>query len=280
MPVQCTCRHCGAAFMLSDANARRGRGTYCSPACSATALRKRVERVCEQCEAIFTVHPSTVQKGFGKYCSRACRDAVKRTRVELVCLHCGAAFTKWPSALLRGEGRYCSYRCTAAAKTVAIEVRFWANLDKSGDCWTWKLATRGAHGYGITKWQGRSYATHRVAWELTHGPIPPGVLVCHHCDNPPCCRPDHLFLGTPRDNMQDMIAKGRARPPSRRGEAAGRALLTENQVRAIRRRHADGETMAALARDYRVGFGTVRNIVYRLNWAWLPDDPAHQEATS
>lgn len=230
-----------------------------------------VHRTCQQCSRAFIATTQQVRRGHGKYCCRPCRDDARRQTVACVCVHCGATFHKWPSALLRGEGRYCTVACANAAATIAIEVRFWTNVDQTGDCWTWKLATRGAQGYGTTNWQHRSYATHRLSWELTYGPIPPGMLVCHRCDNPPCVRPDHLFLGTPADNMRDMRDKGRCRPPRARGEAASRALLSEVQVRMVRRRHASGETMAALAREFRVSFGAVRGIVQRLNWAWLED---------
>jgi hypothetical protein len=230
-----------------------------------------VHRTCQQCARDFVATKQQVDRGFAKYCSRHCRDDALRTTVECLCLACGGAFQRWPSALLRGAGRYCSRACKDTAATIAIEVRFWASLETGAGCWTWKLATRGAGGYGTTKWQGRSYGTHRVAWELTYGPIPPGMLVCHRCDNPPCCRPDHLFLGTPGDNMRDMRDKGRARTAGRRGEQTGRALLTEEQVRMVRRRRADGETMANLARELRVSFGAIRSIVLGLNWAWLPD---------
>lgn len=239
-----------------------------------------VHRTCQQCAVAFIATKQAVDRGVAKYCSRACRDQAARHKVTCTCVQCGQSFDKWPSALLRGEGRFCSVTCKDAAATVAIELRFWANLDKTVGCWTWKLARRGSHGYGVTKWQGRSYATHRVAWELTHGPIPSGLLVCHRCDNPPCCRPDHLFLGTPTENMHDMIIKGRHRTAGLRGEATGRALLTEVDVRMVRRRHAEGETMASLARELRVSFGAIRSIVLRLNWSWLPDEHDHQEATS
>lgn len=89
--------------------------------------------------------------------------------------------------------------------------RFWSKVDRSGDCWTW-TASRTRHGYGrIGLGHDRVETAHRVSWMLANGPIPEGVFVCHRCDNPPCVRPDHLFLGTALDNIRDMIAKGRGR---------------------------------------------------------------------
>jgi hypothetical protein len=121
---------------------------------------------------------------------------------------------------------------------------------------------------------------HRVAWELTYGPIPAGLYVCHHCDNPPCCNPAHLFLATNAGNAQDMSRKGRAfaqRYPERatRGERSARATLTADTVRAIRRRYAPGVVTAhMLAQEYGVGVSAVEHIVARNSWAWLEDDEA------
>jgi hypothetical protein len=92
--------------------------------------------------------------------------------------------------------------------------RFWAHVDQSGDgCWPW-TARLDKWGYGHSGGtaSGRPKASmlaHRLAYILTYGAIAPGMLVCHHCDNPPCVRPDHLFMGTPMDNIRDMDAKGR-----------------------------------------------------------------------
>jgi len=79
----------------------------------------------------------------------------------------------------------------------------------------------------------RPQKAHRVAWELHYGPIPQNMQVLHRCDNPPCCNPDHLFLGTQADNVADMIAKKRGRMPGLFGEATVQAKLSRKQARQI-----------------------------------------------
>lgn len=88
--------------------------------------------------------------------------------------------------------------------------RFWAKVKRgtAEECWPWtgsKLKT----GYGQLRENGKMIRAHRVSWELSRGPIPEGMNVCHHCDNPPCCNPDHLFIGTHLDNTRDKMHKGR-----------------------------------------------------------------------
>lgn len=97
-----------------------------------------------------------------------------------------------------------------------LEERFWSKVSRHPTgCWEWKASTKAARSAGKTFHYGqirvgrREASAHRTCWELCFGPIPDGIFVCHACDNPKCVRPSHLFLGTPRDNIQDMIAKGR-----------------------------------------------------------------------
>jgi len=97
--------------------------------------------------------------------------------------------------------------------------RFWTKVDRRGpdDCWEWTGCVSQRAGYGQFHLNRKTQLAHRIAYALTHGAIPEGVFVCHHCDNRMCCNPDHLFLGTQIDNMRDCIAKDRFPSGNRNG---------------------------------------------------------------
>lgn len=95
------------------------------------------------------------------------------------------------------------------------EERFWRKVKKTDGCWFW-MGGRNDDGYGIAIMNGHVCGAHRKAWAITRGPIPEGMQVLHHCDTPSCVRPDHLWLGTQKDNMQDMRRKGRSNMPMHR----------------------------------------------------------------
>lgn len=141
--------------------------------------------------------------------------------------------------------------------------RFWEKVDRRGpdECWLWIGAT-GSVGYGKIGIGQRSVDAHRVSWELQHGPIPEGVLVCHRCDTRLCVNPAHLFLGSYRENNQDTIRKGRAMT----GERHHFAKLTRPQVVEIRTALTAGATQQSLADRFSVSSGAIQAIHAGRNW--------------
>lgn len=134
-------------------------------------------------------------------------------------------------------------------------------------CWEWQ-GSRNEFGHGslsdgnLSGKGWRLIKAHRASWEIAFGKIPAGLIVCHKCDNPPCCNPSHLFLGTKADNSADMVAKGR----SKRGNLRPQAKLTADDVRAIR---ASVEKQAVLAARYGVRQSHISSIRSHHAWPWL-----------
>jgi hypothetical protein len=200
----------------------------------------------------------------------------------------------------KGYCKRCYQRVRKHGDPTTVLKRIYPGVDAAGrmrvsvdvrerdQCWEWK-ESRTEDGYGrfMPAGRGRLVMAHRVAWEVIYGPIPPGFEVCHRCDNPPCCnlrlipeaerlpdhpsglwtnrdgRAGHLFLGTPKDNADDMVAKGRHGVPSQDGEANHHAKLTEDDVRTIRASTAKG---VDLARAYGVAPSVISQIRSGKTW--------------
>ncbi len=145
--------------------------------------------------------------------------------------------------------------------TPEVEKRFWVNVNKTEGCWEWIGGK--SNGYGMMKINSVSISTHRLSWMIHNGSILDNLWVLHKCDNPPCIRPDHLFLGTLQDNNKDKATKGR----SLIGERNANARLTENDVREIRELYnRGGFTCRSLAELYKVTFPHISGIITRRFW--------------
>lgn len=199
----CLC-DCGGERIFRTGDITKESFTHCG-----CRNRRRVTRLCVRCGEGFLVKKSDPKI----YCTLSCYKASRPPRVELTCDHCGGKFDRGAAdAKSRGaSGKvFCGRGCLNAAKIQweSLPVRFWRSVDKSEGCWTWRGASAG-RGYGSLHHDKQSLRAHRVSWELTHGPISGGLWVLHKCDNPACVRPDHLFLGTAKDNAVDRERKGR-----------------------------------------------------------------------
>lgn len=158
--------------------------------------------------------------------------------------------------------------------------RFWAKVDRSGDCWEW-TASKSQAGYGYFVLRGKTYKAHRlVVLDLLGKALGPTEFVCHRCDNPACVRPEHLYVGSVQDNVDDMIARDRhahgARHGSRlhpgcaaRGERVNTSKLAAQQVIEIRARLSRGETQRALGRAYGVSQSAISKIARGKHWRHL-----------
>lgn len=146
----------------------------------------------------------------------------------------------------------------------AIEARFWAKVQKSDGCWLWTGA-KTALGYGRFK-ADRTVNVPRYSYFLEHGPFPEQLVVRHQCDNPACVRPEHLLLGTFKDNAEDR-RREQAKMPVVRPPKHRRKKLSEAQAEEIRRRfRSEAGVRQVLAKEYGVSLSTIDSVIYNRTW--------------
>lgn len=186
----------------------------------------------------------------------------------LICKICGKEFKSYPSRVSAGKGKTCSRVCQATRQTLSAAERNKSEINRFFNfiewipfhsCWEW-TGCKSSRGYGELKTStGKTEIASRVSWKIHFGDIPDGMFVCHSCDNPGCVNPSHLFLGSRRDNILDMVAKDR--------QTGKRIFLRGN-----------GKTISGWARYARIN---VHTFYYRIKRGWSVDrainEPIHIE---
>jgi hypothetical protein len=182
---------------------------------------------------------------------------------------CAVCGTSLPSPMsFSGHFRHQHPGVEDSGRASREHARFWRMVDVRGedDCWPW-LAGVDGNGYGTFRLANGRIGAHRFALGDALGrPVPADLRAIHSCDNPPCCNPRHLREGTPKDNTGDMLARGRNRYGTRRGEQSPSARLTAADVAQIRALVDAGATRTACARMYGVSLSAVSSVALRKTW--------------
>jgi len=195
----------------------------------------------------------------------------------MTCASCARTFKVSVTEAL--ERRTCSRSCRSALMAADEVPRFWRSVQKTDTCWLWTGPCQNA-GYGLfSTYDRRKVTAHRYSFSLANGPIIDGALVCHHCDIKTCVRPDHMYAGTSKDNARDAVERGRLNT----NVAGNRAVLSEDNVRAIRRRYGPPRGIVGyharfiqprakdLASEFGVSKETIIAIVNRRCWPNITD---------
>jgi len=158
-------------------------------------------------------------------------------------------------------------RKLSVSHTQDVNKRFWSKVNIKGpdECWEW-TGPLNAKGYGSFSFPGHTCRASRMAWILTYGNISKNICVLHKCDNPACCNPAHLYLGTNQDNVDDKVRKGR----QLKGEKVGTSKLTEKQVLKISELYGKQYTLNQLATLFSVTNTTIWRIIHNYSWKHIP----------
>lgn len=194
-------------------------------------------------------------------------DAPKRiqTQPERACEVCGKLFRPHSSQVKRGHGRCCSKQCgyeVLCHRMTEDIIRANSIPEPNSGCWIWTGALHNT-GYGTIRISRKTWSSHRLSYFLSRGEVPPkGMFVCHHCDMKACVNPEHIYLGTHRDNTRDAVV----REKMWHGRAINTAVLFEKDIAPIRGLLASGLTCAAIGERYGVHADTIGYIKRGKSW--------------
>ena len=180
--------------------------------------------------------------------------------IEINCDTCGCVILRQPWQVAKNTENFCGRKCKKDKK--ARFLRRVGNQDPK-QCWPWSGGLN-SDGYGSFQWtDGKIHSAHRIAWIVAFGDIPATLEVCHKCDNRACVNPQHLFLGTHKENMADASQKGHLRGEVR----GGKTVLEVGQVREIRQLYAGGLYPKEIHERFPfVSRSAIRGVVYGHNW--------------
>jgi hypothetical protein len=224
------------------------------PKCKSEKEEVEFWKTCSYCKECQKENwRNRIAKNKEEYSAR--RSQLWKRKNGRTCKKCGETFV--------GKGtkrEYCSTKCKLLGETIK----------RKNGCWEW-IGELHPNGYGQTtnyETSKREHA-HRVSYRIFKGEIPKGIYVCHHCDNRKCLAPEHLFLGTAKENMQDAKVKGRlehVKLHASKGEKNGSAKLKEEDVIKIRKEIAEGKRCAVIAREYELSSTVIYKIRDRESW--------------
>jgi len=269
------CLFCGQVFKTKPSHAAKRK--CCSVKCFSALRKNNRTKECIQCGKLFDPKGAKKQR----FCSHKCLGQNIR-RPDRFCVECKNLILK-PS-----NYKYCSKECyskyqkgnagnhefwkTATKKEGLKRLRehFEKHVIKKDGCWGWNGSK--TKKYKSLRYLDKDILAHRASWLLHKEEIPEGIFICHKCDNPECTNPDHLFLGTPTDNVRDMHKKGRAK--ILKGENSKQAKLTEKQVIEIKKILYNSNLPSnEIAKIYKVNFVTIHDIKHNKTWKHIKISP-------
>jgi hypothetical protein len=188
-------------------------------------------------------------------------------QVTCICQFCQIPFKVKRSKIAIGHGKYCSIKCRAKGvdqrEPLAVKLMRYVQVGNENECWPF-VGTTDAKGYGMVQYDGSMRGAHRASYIVHKGQIPEGMLIMHSCDNPPCCNPKHLSLGTKKSNYDDMINKGRSKKLS--GENHPHSKWTVAQILEMRSLKDKGYSTRQICEIYKMSFANANKIFNRKLW--------------